>query len=194
MPDFDVVADVSETLRSVVTAGLSTLMPPPAPTAEVVDLLRPVQSSSSAKVTIFLYEIAEDPSARNRPYLRRPAGADVELQRPPMALLLRYMVTPWSGDWSTDQKILGRVLQIFYDNAILSGPQLQAGLAGTSEAIKLTLAPITLEDRARVWYSVQQPYRLSLTYEARVVNLDSVDIQGARRAREVAAQGAEASA
>ena len=32
---------------------------------------------------------------------------------------------------------------------------------------------LTLEERTRVWYSVQRPYRLSLYYEVRVVNLDS---------------------
>jgi hypothetical protein len=66
-------------------------------------------------------------------------------------------------------------LQVLYDGAILSGVQLQGALIGTDEALKVRLAPITLEERARVWYAIQTPYRLSVTYEARVVNLDSED-------------------
>jgi len=31
-----------------------------------------------------------------------------------------------------------------------------------------------LEERARVWYAIQKPYRLSVTYEVRVVNLDAI--------------------
>ena len=90
-----------------------------------------------------------------------------------MALLLRYMLTPWSGDRMTDHKLVGRTLQVLYDGAILSGTQLQGGLAGTDQALKVTLSPLTLEERARVWYAIEKPYRLSLTYEVRVVNLDA---------------------
>jgi hypothetical protein len=173
--DYDVVAAVSETLETLLTAGLGTLSP--APIAQVVDLLQPV-SSSTARVTLFLYEIVEDPSARNRSARVTPSGTTpgetLDISRPPMALLLRYLMTPWGGDWQTDQKIIGRVLQIFYDKAIIAGPDLKGVLTNTSDAIKMTLAPISLEDRTRVWYSVQQPYRLSLTYEARVINLDAI--------------------
>ena len=91
-----------------------------------------------------------------------------------MALLLRYMLTPWSGDRLTDHKLVGRTIQVLYDGAILSGTQLQGGLAGTDQALKVTLSPLTLEERARVWYAIEKPYRLSITYEVRVVNLDAV--------------------
>jgi hypothetical protein len=40
--------------------------------------------------------------------------------------------------------------------------------------LKITLSPLTLDERARVWFAIQKPYRLSLTYEVRVVNLDAV--------------------
>ena len=49
-----------------------------------------------------------------------------------MALLLRYMLTPWSGTRAADHQLLGRVIQILYDGAILHGPALQGGLAGTT--------------------------------------------------------------
>jgi hypothetical protein len=71
--------------------------------------------------------------------------------------------------------MLGRVLQALYDEAILHGPQLQGGLAGTSQALKVTLSQLTLEERTRIWNAVQQPYRLSVTYEVRVVNLDPLE-------------------
>ena len=173
MADFDVIAAVSETLEALITEGLTTISPATPPTAQVVDLLQPFQTPSQAKVTLFLYEIVEDPSVRNRAPRRPQSGGQVDESKPPMALLLRYMITSWSENWRTDQRILGRVLQVFYDEAIIAGPHLKGALQGTSAAIKMTLAPISLEDRARVWYSVQQPYRLSLTYETRVINLDS---------------------
>ena len=126
-------------------------------------------------MTLFLFETVEDPSARNRPNVRvtPPPANGVAYKKPPMALLLRYMLTPWSGDRLTDHKLVGRTLQVLYDGAILSGTQLQGGLAGTDQALKVTLSPLTLEERARVWYAIEKPYRLSLTYEVRIVNLDA---------------------
>jgi Pvc16 N-terminal domain len=114
---------------------------------------------------------------RNRPHVLTTTVPDLTRKRPPMALLLRYMMTPRSGDRVTDHRIMGRTLQVLYDGAILSGVRLQGTLIGTDEALKVTLAPITLEERARVWYAIQKPYRLSVTYEVRVVNLDSEDAE-----------------
>jgi hypothetical protein len=178
MPDFSVIADVSRTLESVLTTGLSTLAPPPPPVAEVHDLQGPI-STNPARLTLFLFEVVEDASQRNRPHVRTdavpPNPPGVQIAKPPMALLLRYLMTPWSGDRFTDHQILGRTLQVLYDGAVLSGPVLQGTtLQNTDVALKLTLAPITLEERSRVFYSVQRPYRLSVTYDVRVVNLDTL--------------------
>ena len=172
MADFEVIAAVSHTLQTFLTDALSTLVPAPAPIAQAHDLLDTVPTNP-AHLTIFLFEVGEDPSARNRPRVRSVAPPDVTLRKPPMALLLRYLMTPFSGDQLTNHKILGRVLQVLYDEAIISGSFLQGVLKDTDQALKITLSPLSLEERTRVWHSVQKPYRLSLSYEVRVVNLDS---------------------
>lgn len=164
--DFGVIADVSATLQTVLTNGLAPL----GSVAEVHDLQGNI-STLPARLTLFLYETSEDPSARNRPRVRDIPPPDITIRKPHMALVLRYLLTPWSGDRLTDHRILGRAMQVLYDNAILAGAVLQGGLAGTDQAIKITLSPLSLEERARVWYSVQRPYRLSVSYEVRVVNL-----------------------
>jgi hypothetical protein len=175
MADYPVIGDVSETLRSVIDAGLSSLVPPP--TVEVHDLQGPI-TTVPAHVTICLYDVTEDPSSKNRPRRKSagPAGT-LRIDKPPMALLLRYLVTPWSGTRAADHQILGRVMQILYDGAIIHGPALQGGLAGTSEALKVTMTPIPLQERFWLWQAVQKAYRISVTYEVRVVNLDAIDAQ-----------------
>lgn len=170
MSDFGVIADVSATLQTLLTNALSTLAGPPL--AQIHDLQGNIPTNP-AQLTIFLFEAAEDPSARNRPRLRSSAPPDLSVRKPPLALLLRYLFTPWSGDRITDHRILGRAMQALYDNAIISGTGLQGGLAGTDQALKITQAPLSLEERTRVWHAVQRPYRLSASYEVRVVNLDS---------------------
>ena len=172
-PDYSVIADVSETLQTVLTDAFQSLPGPPFPIAEIHDLSGNI-STTPPRLTIFLFEVIEDSSMRNRPPATVSGPGNVTLTRPPMALLLRFLMTPWSGDRLTDYRILGRTLHALYDGAIISGPQLQGGLAGSDQALKLKLAPLDLDARSRVWFAVQQPYRLSVTYEVRVVNLDSL--------------------
>jgi hypothetical protein len=166
--DFGVIADVSATLEQVLTGALAPL----GSIAEVHDLQGTIPIMP-ARLTLFLFEVSEDPSARNRPRIRAGVPPTITVRKPPMALLLRYLVTPWSGDRLTDHRILGRAMQVLYDDAILSGTDLAGGLAGTDQALKISVASLTVEERARVWYSVQKPYRLSVAYEVRVVNLVS---------------------
>ena len=182
MPDFGVIADVSLTLQSVLTDALSVLQPNP-PVAQVHDL-QSNPTTNPARITIFLYEVAEDPTARNRPRVQNNVPPDITVQKPPMALILRYLMTPWGGDRDTEQKILGRVMQVLYDGSIISGPQLKGDtLKDTDQAIKVTLQLLTLEDRARVFHSVQQKYRLSVNYEVRLVNLDPISVRRIRQVR-----------
>jgi hypothetical protein len=175
MANYPVIGDVSETLRSVLAAGFLPLGPNP-PTIEVHDLQTAIATAPA--ITICLYDVVEDPSAKNRPRRRSAGpGGTFQIDKAPMALLLRYLITPWAGDRPTDHQILGRVLQILYDGAIIHGSALKGSLAGTSEALKVTMAPIPLQERFWLWQAVQKAYRISVTYEVRVVNLDAIQAQ-----------------
>src|SRR5688500_16094015 len=106
-----VIDSVSETLRTVLHNELATLVPPAR--AAVSDLPGTI-ATTPPRMTWFLYEVVEDPSARNRPRTRAEVPPDVTLHKPRIALLLRYLLTPWSPDAITDQKLLERTLQTFY--------------------------------------------------------------------------------
>ena len=84
------------------------------------------------KLTVFLYEIAEDPTSRNRPPVRSLPPDAPTTRKPPMALLLRYLITPWGGDQLTQHRMIGRALQAFYDDAILDGEELTGSLAAST--------------------------------------------------------------
>jgi hypothetical protein len=81
-------------------------------------------------------------------------------------------------------EMLATVLQTFYDQPILSGAILEPPLDAEQHNLKVTLSPLSLEERSRVWYAVQQPYRLSLSYEVRVVNLSTTVGAARQRVRE----------
>jgi hypothetical protein len=178
MPGYNVVDEVSRSLVSVLQAELTGV----GATVETDDLQSP--ASGSLRLTIFLFEAGEDPSARNRPRVREAAAPDIRIAKPPMALLLRYLITPWGGTESARHVILGRAMQVLYDRPILSGAQLVGSLATEDQALKVTLAPLSLEERTRVWHAVQKPYRLSVSYEVRVVNLDTEVFERSRPVRQ----------
>jgi hypothetical protein len=189
MGDFGVVADVSTIIRERLTQALVGLGTDPFPIAELNDLTEPVQTDR-AKLTVFLYEIAEDPTSRNRPPVRSLPPNSPTSRKPPMALLLRYLITPWGGDPVTQHQMIGRALQVFYDDAIWQGGELSGSLAGTTDALQFTLTPLTLDQKSWIWYAIQKPYRLSLNYEVRVVNLDSLDVSELRLVRSRTINGA----
>ncbi|GGZ39877.1 hypothetical protein GCM10010387_37800 [Streptomyces inusitatus] len=172
MGDFGVIGDVSMVIVETLTQALRGLSQVEPPIAELNDLSETVQTPPP-KLTVFLYDIAEDPSSRNRPPVRSRPPEPPTVRKPPMALLLRYLITPWGGDQATQHRMLGRALQTFYDDAILDGAQLSGSLAASTDALHLSLTPLALDQKSWVWYAIQKPYRLSLNYEVRVVNLDS---------------------
>lgn len=178
MPGFNVIDEVSQSLVAMLQAELVALNA----TVETHDLQGTIQNT--LRLTLFLFEAGEDPSARNRPRVREVSPADIRVSKAPMALLLRYLITPWGGTESTRHTLLGRAMQALYDRPILSGPQLTGSLAADAQALKITLAPLSLEERTRVWHSVQKPYRLSVSYEVRVVNMDSQVVERVRPVRE----------
>jgi len=175
--DPGVISDVSLTLKSFINAGAAKVFPGGGQ-ADLNDLSDPtVKASSLPSLSIFLFEIMEDASARNEPRVRQTQKNAVVIQKPPMALQLNYLFTPWTGNFQTDQQLLGRVLQLFYEQAILSGPVLQGGLAGSATSLKVTLHTLTLEERTRIWLALTRPYRTSLSYGVRVVNIDVTQSQ-----------------
>jgi hypothetical protein len=171
MADFAVISDVS---TSLVTLLDTELRKDPLNARAVLDDLSGA-APAGLTLTITLYEILEDGPSRNRPRPQQPAGTAVISTKPPMALRLHYLLTPWGGDSMTEQQILGRAMEVLYDDAILAGTVLLGGLKGSADTLKITLIPLTLEDRARVWYAIQKSYRLSVNYEVRVVNLDATE-------------------
>jgi hypothetical protein len=173
MGDFGVIADVSSIIERELTQALSTLSSDP-PIAVLHDLSE-TPPASPPKLTVFLYEVAEDPTSRNRPPVRSLPPGPLTTRKPPMALLLRYLITPWGGDQLTQHRMLGRALQLFYDDAILDGAKLSGSLAATTDSLHVTLTSLTLDQKSWVWYAIQKPYRVSLNYEVRVVNLDAVE-------------------
>jgi hypothetical protein len=121
-------------------------------------------------LSLWLYRVCENEHVRNRWPQPLPAD-DRRLGLPPLPLNLSYLLTPVGGEEETRQKILGRAMRVFHDHAVVP---LDEPLAGTAlEELHLTLTRLSLEDTCRIWEALQIPFRLSVSYEARMVRVSS---------------------
>lgn len=171
MSDFTVIGDIGETLKKLLEDDPWTgISPKPEITLKSPKEIKD-DGGSTNKVSIFLYQILENPYLKNEEPKRID---DTHFQSPPLSLDLIYLVTPYSEDKTQEKIILGKVMQIFHDNAILIGTALQGDLSETDEEIKLLFNPISLDDLTKIWSAFQEvAYRLSVSYMVTPVRIDS---------------------
>ncbi len=179
MSDFTVIGDVGETLKKLLEddpwIGIS---PRPEITfkspKEVKD-----DSGSSNKVSLYLYHIQENSYLKNTEPVKTN---DSLIKIPPLSLDLYYLITPYSDDKTQEKYILGKVMQIFHDNAILTGTVLQGSLSGTDNELKIIFSPVSLDDLTKIWSAFQDvAYRLSVTYMVTPVRIDSTVTEAVSR-------------
>jgi hypothetical protein len=143
----------------------------------LVSLATPEEMMPSKQgLSVGLYRVERDEQRLNNPPTLRPVGGGrVELLPPPLPLRLHYLMTPLAKDSpDTEQKILGRVLQAFHSQPIVSGATLQGDLTGTDAEIQVHLEAMSLDEVARVWEALQGSYQLSVSYEVTLANIDSI--------------------
>lgn len=134
-------------------------------------------------LSIYLYRILENGDMKNRPLERSINGL---LEYPPLALNLYYLITPLTGSVENDQMLLARTMQIFYDHAILAGSELESPLQDNMEELRIALDSLSIEDITRIWSGFLRPFYLSVSYEVRVIFVDSarqIDAAEIRRKR-----------
>jgi hypothetical protein len=172
MSDFTVVKAVTDTLKQILVDGV-TNSPDPQLNGIPIDLRSPKEmreANNATGISLWLYRITRDPDRLNdRPERISPT----QIRRAALPVHLYYLVTPLVVNPTDRQTLIGRVLQLFNDHAILRGADLQDSLTGSAEEFRVTLETLTLEELTRVWFSLSEPYDLSVSYEVQVVTIDS---------------------
>jgi hypothetical protein len=179
-----IIGEVSEFLRKTLWLGIKEdpVTSQLVASEDEISLTNPGAAVQGVrKLSLWLYQVLPNEHLRNPPYVRRKnpkdANDDDAPFYPPLYLNLLYLLTPSiriDDDAKTaiaDQSLLGRAMQIFYDQSILRMDSKQA--AGEADELHLSLAPRTIEELAEVWEAMQQPYRLSVCYEVRAIKIDS---------------------
>ncbi len=179
MSSYMVVAGVSAALKSVLWDELSA--DPEVgqlfPSEDDIVFTNPTQTAqnTSNRLSIWLYQIAENEYVKNRP-MGRANGPEL-LEYPPLALNFSYLITPFAnisnGDNPTrdeDHLVLGKVMQVLHDNAIII---LRDSTNDIAEELRIIFKRLTLEELTRIWEALREPYRLSICYQVQVMRINS---------------------
>jgi hypothetical protein len=137
-----------------------------------------------SQVTVFLYRVTPNAALRNDDLPTR--GSDGALRRRPRAAIDLHYLLSFTGDESAlvPQRLLGSTLAALHARATLTRAEIglaisaeswlqSSNLADEVEQVKLTMAPISLDELSKIWsVFFQTPYMLSVAYEANVVLLE----------------------
>lgn len=118
-------------------------------------------------LSVWLYQIDRNEHLLNRP----PERVAFDLfRRPPVPLDLHYLITPIADDPINEQLMLGKVVQVFNDQALFpvipADPELQ-------DEMRVTLENPGVDALSRIWTALDQPHRLSISYLLQIVTIDS---------------------
>lgn len=122
----------------------------------------------ATRITLYLYKVMVNEHTRQqRPGLMSPS------QQAPMGLDLHYMLTAWAATAQDEQVPLTWTMRQLYLHPILDASSLspEAGW-GADEVIQIIPAELPTEEMMRIWDALEPPYRLSVSYIARMVRID----------------------
>ena len=170
MSDYNVIGAARSTLQDILNRNI-TLHPGPQHNVPIhLQSPQEMRDSGLSGVSVWLYKVSRMSEMLNEPPMRISPS---QMARAPLPLQLYYLVTPLMEDPVARHTVLGRVLQVFNDSAILRGTDLRGVLAGTSEQLRVNLEALTIEELSLIWEALAEPYQLSITYLVQTVKIDS---------------------
>lgn len=183
MSDYSIIKDVGNTLITLLWDHIETdtrIYDEVLGTKTEITLASPEKLEISTqntqptdkKLSLYLFRILENPFLKNR---EMQTNGPRQLNDVPLTLDLFYLVTPDTGDIESDQLLLGKVMQVFHDNAIIGGSLLEGdALRGSFEKLRLQLYPLPFEEAINLWQSFSaRSFQLSICYQVTPVSIDS---------------------
>jgi hypothetical protein len=144
----------------------------------IVSLATPdgMETAGDIGLSMWLYRLIRDEQTLNRP--PRRVAPDL-IRRQPLPVRAHYLMTPIitgnanKPEPETEQLILGRVLQTFHDEPLISGPDLHGSYHGTAVELAVRLETLGLDETSRIWEGLERSYQLSVSYEVAIVTIAS---------------------
>jgi hypothetical protein len=173
------IAAVTATLTKMIQAAVAAdpVVSNGTVTARPPDRAR--QGAPVNQVNIFLYRTSIDAAWRNQD---PPSARPGESGQPPLPLVLSYLITGYGEDDDEilAHRLLGIAMAVLNDTPVLSRAQIASalpppgsGLENQAERVRITPDPRPQDEISRMWTTFNTGYRLSVSYDAAVVLIDS---------------------
>ncbi|WP_042163928.1 DUF4255 domain-containing protein [Paenibacillus gorillae] len=170
MAGYTVIADTGASLLRLLRESMT---PDPVPRPELIGLASP-RDAGDLSLSLFLLNVTENGEAR-RTKMQDRGGV---LQFPPLTVDLYFMITAHSNaDRLTrsldEHRILGKAMQVLYDNSVLRAPFLEGALAESGETARISQVSMENDELMKLWQFGDLSYKLSVVYRVGPVLLDS---------------------
>jgi hypothetical protein len=144
----------------------------------IVSLATPegMESAHDIGLSMWLYRLVRDEQTLNQPPRRVSA---MLTRRQPLPMRAHYLMTPLVTGAANipapeaEQLIIGRILQTFHDEPLISGPDLEGSYQGAAVELAVRLETLGLDETGRIWEGLKRSYQLSISYEVAIVEIGS---------------------
>jgi len=120
-------------------------------------------------LTLYLYRVTVNEHARN---LRR--STDPLRDNIPLAVDLHYLLTIWSSSAFTEHVVIAWAMRQLHQHPVFDASSLTTEAQwGAGDFVQIIPAELSTEDIMRIWDALDPGYRLSVSYVARVVRIDT---------------------
>ncbi|HTE45187.1 MAG TPA: DUF4255 domain-containing protein [Gemmatimonadaceae bacterium] len=120
-------------------------------------------------LSLYLYRVTVNEHARN---IRRTT--DPLRENIPLAVDLHYMLTVWSRSAFTEHVVLAWAMRQLNQHPVFDTSSLTSEAEwSTGDVVQVLPAELSTEDVMRIWDALDPGYRLSVSYIARVVRIDT---------------------
>lgn len=169
MSDFSVISDVSNQILKLMR---EQICPEMIQSPESVKLVSPSDKNSDFQLGLYLYDIQELREYKQVDLIRMNGGKARYPAKPLNLYFAFYMnnKSQMMSDAENEQRILGRVMQVLMDNAILDGT---ANEEQEDEGAAITLLTMSFEDKTKLWSVLSLPYQLAIYFSVSPVILSS---------------------
>lgn len=177
-----IVRHVTESLLAILRKELAT------PPGNIIDAANikavppeSIEGVGTQTLIVYLYQVIESPFLKNvgaRTTTIPPSPIPI-VQRDPLALDLYYLLIPGAGvtdeSYLDTYNILGAAMRSFHDHGVFTLGDWAPAPFDDEKTLQFRIDFNRLEtaDLIRIWEAVHEPYRLSVSYVVRTVQIDS---------------------
>lgn len=169
MSDFPVISDISNAILKVLR---DDICPELIQSTESVKLVSPADKNADFKMGLYLYDMQEMREFKQMELVRISSN---KAKFPARPLNLFYMLyingrSQMTADAESEQRLIGRAMQILMDNAVLSN---KPDEEQEEEAAKITFLNLNFEEKTKLWSTLSLPYQLGLYFSVSPIILSS---------------------